>query len=246
MSGKSDTPLSKKIENFVKYNWFSMSILYAFGSIFMVYSYYSITDSIEVTNKLIKKHISSVVLMTPDGRAVSVVRSKLNPNTDGFKILISRVIIDSLVVDGSSITNGFNDKSVKNIGELYKNSSKINYFAKNFLSPGEATKNKYKSFMTYLLGSLNNDTLPEYIVPFSSEITSFRIKPDDTFSIQVKIKYTISAFYVEDNKWSQKSGEAIYSASGNFDLTVSTENNPMGLKFFDFTVPKILKHGNSR
>lgn len=239
--GKEKRTLNKKIEDFVKYNWWSMSWLYIFSALFMIYSYFSIMENIEVTNKLIKKHISSVVLLTPDGRAVDVNRTQIDPDTDAFKLLIKRVMVDNLIVDLSSATRGFERQIVRNEDDIYRNSEKLNYFVKNYLAKDKQSMSMFKSHMTYLLSAINRDELPEYITPYNSEIMDYKNFPDGKFEIKVKVKFQISAFYIEFNAQKEKHGTVIMLGKGRFDLASSTPNNPLGLAFTYLQMQKIEK-----
>lgn len=238
---KEKRTLSEKIEDFVKYNWWSMSLLYLFSSLFMVYSYYDITENIDTTNRLIKQHISSVVLLTPDGRAVDVNRTKIDPDTDAFKLLIKRAMVDYLIIDLSSATKGFERQVVHNEDDIYNNSEKINYFAKNYLAKDKNSLSMFKSYMTYLLSAINRDELPEYITPYSSKILEYKNLPGGKFEIKIKVKFQVSAFYIEFNAQKEKHGTTIMVGKGYFDLAKATPNNPLGLAFTYLQMEKIEK-----
>jgi len=238
---KEKKTLIKKIENFVILNWWSMSILYIFGALFMVYSYFDLSEKIDKTNSFIREHIQSVVLMTPDGRAVSVVRTKVDPDTDAFKLMIKRVLVDYLIIDYASATQGFNKKIVRNEEELYANSEKLKYFATNYLSHEQAPMKMFQAYMTYLISAINRDELPEHITPWASKITKYKTLPGGKFEIEVEVKFEMNAYYIEYDEKKEKEGTTKIKAYGSFDLEKATANNPLGLKFEQLVIQKIEK-----
>jgi len=242
---KNKLTLNQRIENFVKYNWWAMSYLLVGTLFFEIYAYNNIMNAAKLNSDLLKKHISSVVLLTPDGRAVDVVRKAIDPDTDAFQLLIKRVMVDYLIVDYASATHGFEKKIVRTEDELYKNSEKLNFFAKNYLSHDKKPMSMFMSYMTHLLSAINRDELPEYITPYQSSVKSYKSSMDGTFEIEIEVKFQMIAFYIEEDKNQEKKGIALIKAKGRFDLLNATPNNPMGLKFEWLSIPKIEKRSDN-
>ena len=238
---KKPQTLNVKILNFLSFHWWLMSGLYALALVYTIYFYYDMKSQITMTNELLEQHVNSAVPMTVDGRSKDSIQTALTPDTKEYKSMIKRIIVDYLIVDMVMVTNGFSIKTIKSEDKLYYSLEKMRYFAENYLDNSVSTRNIFKAYMTYLLSTINNKNLPEYIVPYASSILKYKAYEGGTWEIEVTIQFEVNAYYTEEASYLDKNGEAVFSAVGYFDLKQATVNNPMGIKFTTFSIPKIEK-----
>lgn len=221
---------SFNMERYIAKNW-----KYLFWSIIILFFcvtafFYEAMKEISLMRQELSKNITSVVMTTVDGRAIKVEKSPIEAKF--LEKHIGYMLANSLIVDRAELTDNFKIDHITDWKDLLQHSQhKLKLFLLNYIDNKDAEAvGQFLGYVKYLLAAIPQDKLPEYISTLGYDITQFTFK-NNSFEIKEEVRVATLNYDIATQKYIKKQGVVTIAASGDFDLALSNDLNPYGLRF---------------
>lgn len=224
---------------FMAQNWWILWVVIGLFGMYMFFVLANIEDKYNAVLKKFDESSKGVVMLDYSGRAMYAEKTRLDALNQGFKNAIANALRFYAVKDWSTISHNYKNQ-VRTIEELEKSVGDIVEFKENYFSPnapqGLADFDAYEKTLLYLL---NNDSLPEKILPNETSIDQYKVN-EDAFEIDLSINVLQNIYLLETDKWIDRTGVVKIKATGYFNPSKGTAINPLGITFTSFK-PTYLK-----
>jgi hypothetical protein len=231
--------LSWKAEIFFAKNW-----KYIFWGIVVAvlvgtWELHSISSRIESLEKTVAENNGKVVLTTTDGRAIKVTKTPLK--AEYLKQFALSVFVYNFIVSRAQITINFLKSNFNKFSDILENSKPLAMIYTDYLDKtNKEAVGYFISYLQWLLSAIGKDKLPEYIVMRGYTINSYEYS-DNAFKLILDIQVSAQSYVLAQNQYLTQSGVIRITSSGTFDLELSTDNNPYGMRINTFSIDMITK-----
>lgn len=230
---------SFRAERFFGKNWFLIALL-SFVTVF--YSLYVSEKTATTINELkaiVKNNNLYTVMTTTDGRAIKVVKQKVEPKF--LEKWIAKSLVSNLIVSRAELTNNYQVNKFTSADDVYENSYKLRFIWTDVLNKNNVNAKKdFAGYLNNLKGMLGQDMLPEVITINNYSVEKFSFK-SNTFDSEISVKVGTTNYNIAEDIHYEKVGVITIKAKGNLDLSKSTELNPYGLLLDSFTIELVTK-----
>ena len=246
MDIKSKTTFVEKIKNFFMLNWWLVWLSNAAIVVFVFLSMTIMKTQNEEIKDLLKKEVAGVVFLGQNGQVMLGEKTRIDASSNtSFQSAIKNNLINYLVIDAQKITNNYRIK-ISNADELFDSYTPFNEFGKNFMALNSEKYPKafgfFKTLLTGAVQAINEDTLPDQIVPYDSSVINYEWNDkEQTFEITVNAMVNTFVYNAVLNNYDKKEGTIQIRAKGYFDLTHNSPINPLGIKYFEIGVTNASK-----
>ncbi|WP_122872066.1 hypothetical protein [Campylobacter showae] len=246
MDIKSKTTFVEKIKNFFMLNWWLVWLSNAAIVVFVFLSMTIMKTQNEEIKDLLKKEVAGVVFLGQNGQVMLGEKTRIDASSNtSFQSAIKNNLINYLVIDAQKITNNYRIK-ISNADELFDSYTPFNEFGKNFMALNSEKYPKafgfFKTLLTGAVQAINEDTLPDQIVPYDSSVINYEWNDkEQTFEITVNAMVNTFVYNAVLNNYDRKEGTIQIRAKGYFDLTHNSPINPLGIKYFEIGVTNASK-----
>lgn len=246
MDIKSKTTFVEKIKNFFMLNWWLVWLSNAAIVVFVFISTSIMKTQNEDIKNLLKKEVAGVVFLGQNGQVMLGEKTRIDASSStSFQSAIKNNLINYLVIDAQKITNNYRIK-ISNADELFDSYTPFNEFGKNFIALNNEKYPKafgfFKTLLTGAVQAINEDTLPDQIVPYDSSVINYEWNDkEQTFEITVNAMVNTFVYNAVLNNYDKKEGTIQIRAKGYFDLTNNSPINPLGIKYFEIGVTNASK-----
>lgn len=246
MDIKSKTTFVEKIKNFFMLNWWLVWLSNAAIVVFVFLSMTIMKTQNEEIKDLLKKEVAGVVFLGQNGQVMLGEKTRIDASSNtSFQSAIKNNLINYLVIDAQKITNNYRIK-ISNADELFDSYTPFNEFGKNFMALNNEKYPKafgfFKTLLTGAVQAINEDTLPDQIVPYDSSVINYEWNDkEQTFEITVNAMVNTFVYNAVLNNYDRKEGTIQIRAKGYFDLTHNSPINPLGIKYFEIGVTNASK-----
>ena len=237
MDIKSKTTFVEKIKNFFMLNWWLVWLSNAAIVVFVFLSTSIMKTQNEEIKDLLKKEVAGVVFLGQNGQVMLGEKTRIDASSStSFQSAIKNNLINYLVIDAQKITNNYRIK-ISNADELFDSYTPFNEFGRNFMALNNEKYPKafgfFKTLLTGAVQAINEDTLPDQIVPYDSSVINYEWNDkEQTFEITVNAMVNTFVYNAVLNNYDKKEGTIQIRAKGYFDLTRNSPINPLGIKYF--------------
>ena len=246
MDIKSKTTFVEKIKNFFMLNWWLVWLSNAAIVVFVFLSTSIMNPQNEEIKDLLKKEVAGVVFLGQNGQVMLGEKTRIDASSStSFQSAIKNNLINYLVIDAQKITNNYRIK-ISNADELFDSYTPFNEFGRNFMALNNEKYPKafgfFKTLLTGAVQAINEDTLPDQIVPYDSSVINYEWNDkEQTFEITVNAMVNTFVYNAVLNNYDRKEGTIQIRAKGYFDLTHNSPINPLGIKYFEIGVTNASK-----
>jgi hypothetical protein len=246
MDIKSKTTFVEKIKNFFMLNWWLVWLSNAAIVVFVFLSTSIMKTQNEEIKDLLKKEVAGVVFLGQNGQVMLGEKTRIDASSStSFQSAIKNNLINYLVIDAQKITNNYRIK-ISNADELFDSYTPFNEFGRNFMALNNEKYPKafgfFKTLLTGAVQAINEDTLPDQIVPYDSSVINYEWNDkEQTFEITVNAMVNTFVYNAVLNNYDKKEGTIQIRAKGYFDLTHNSPINPLGIKYFEIGVTNASK-----
>lgn len=246
MDIKSKTTFVEKIKNFFMLNWWLVWLSNAAIVVFVFLSTSIMKTQNEEIKDLLKKEVAGVVFLGQNGQVMLGEKTRIDASSStSFQSAIKNNLINYLVIDAQKITNNYRIK-ISNADELFDSYTPFNEFGRNFMALNNEKYPKafgfFKTLLTGAVQAINEDTLPDQIVPYDSSVINYEWNDkEQTFEITVNAMVNTFVYNAVLNNYDRKEGTIQIRAKGYFDLTHNSPINPLGIKYFEIGVTNASK-----
>ena len=246
MDIKSKTTFVEKIKNFFMLNWWLVWLSNAAIVVFVFLSTSIMKTQNEEIKDLLKKEVAGVVFLGQNGQVMLGEKTRIDASSStSFQSAIKNNLINYLVIDAQKITNNYRIK-ISNADELFDSYTPFNEFGRNFVALNNEKYPKafgfFKTLLTGAVQAINEDTLPDQIVPYDSSVINYEWNDkEQTFEITVNAMVNTFVYNAVLNNYDKKEGTIQIRAKGYFDLTHNSPINPLGIKYFEIGVTNASK-----
>ena len=246
MDIKSKTTSVEKIKNFFMLNWWLVWLSNAAIVVFVFLSTSIMKTQNEEIKDLLKKEVAGVVFLGQNGQVMLGEKTRIDASSStSFQSAIKNNLINYLVIDAQKITNNYRIK-ISNADELFDSYTPFNEFGRNFMALNNEKYPKafgfFKTLLTGAVQAINEDTLPDQIVPYDSSVINYEWNDkEQTFEITVNAMVNTFVYNAVLNNYDKKEGTIQIRAKGYFDLTHNSPINPLGIKYFEIGVTNASK-----
>jgi hypothetical protein len=246
MDIKSKTTFVEKIKNFFMLNWWLVWLSNAAIVVFVFLSTSIMKTQNEEIKDLLKKEVAGVVFLGQNGQVMLGEKTRIDASSStSFQSAIKNNLINYLVIDAQKITNNYRIK-ISNADELFDSYTPFNEFGRNFMALNNEKYPKafgfFKTLLTGAVQAINEDTLPDQIVPYDSSVINYEWNDkEQTFEITVNAMVNTFVYNAVLNNYDKKEGTIQIRAKGYFDLTRNSPINPLGIKYFEIGVTNASK-----
>ena len=235
MDIKSKTTFVEKIKNFFMLNWWLVWLSNAAIVVFVFLSTSIMKTQNEEIKDLLKKEVAGVVFLGQNGQVMLGEKTRIDASSStSFESAIKNNLINYLVRDA------------QNADELFDSYTPFNEFGRNFMALNNEKYPKafgfFKTLLTGAVQAINEDTLPDQIVPYDSSVINYEWNDkEQTFEITVNAMVNTFVYNAVLNNYDKKEGTIQIRAKGYFDLTHNSPINPLGIKYFEIGVTNASK-----
>jgi len=224
------------IKEFLKRNWFILWIVLALSIIVNILIYINFSSTTSQLIEEYKKNNKLVVMLSPTGDVIPATKVSIFKYKKGLENAIVKLIINNLVLDGETITQGFQVQP-NNIKQIVFNNPDLLNFYKYYLT--DNAKNLLVKYLRNILSIYNNDNLPEFIKIKNITINSFLVNKNG-FEVKFQADLVMNSYFKEQNKYITQQATIYGSANGFIDYQSRSIHNPLGIKInsFSITIPK--------
>ena len=246
MDIKSKTTFVEKIKNFFMLNWWLVWLSNAAIVVFVFLSTSIMKMQNEEIKDLLKKEVAGVVFLGQNGQVMLGEKTRIDASSStSFQSAIKNNLINYLVIDAQKITNNYRIK-ISNADELFDSYTPFNEFGRNFMALNNEKYPKafgfFKTLLTGAVQAINEDTLPDQIVPYDSSVINYEWNDkEQTFEITVNAMVNTFVYNAVLNNYDRKEGTIQIRAKGYFDLAHNSPINPLGIKYFEIGVTNASK-----
>lgn len=228
-----------KCEQFFGKNWKYVASFIGLVMLVNACQIGSIESRMGELEKTVADNNGKVVLTTTDGRAIRVMKEPLK--AEFLKQTVVSSLVNNLVVDRRTLTNEFNKMVFNTPQEVLESVPKLGMFFVNFIKQDDQQAvGNMRGYVQWLINSIARDELPEHI-----SIKNYRIDKytyvGNSFETEVVITAIAQSYLISTNKYVSHSSVMKIQATGTFDLSQSTDENPYGLRYATLQIIPIKK-----
>ncbi len=246
MEIKNKTTLVETIKNFFMLNWWLVWLSNIAIVVFVFLSTSAMKAQNEEVKELLKKEVAGVVFLGQNGQVMLGEKTKIDASSStSFQSAIKNNLISYLVIDAQKITNNYRIK-VSDADSLFETYAPFNEFGNNFMAiNNEKYPQAFGYFKTLLTGAvkaINEDTLPDQIVPYDSSVINYEWNDkEQTFEIVANAMVNTFVYNAVMNNYNRREGTIQIRAKGYFDLSHNSSINPLGIKYYEIGVTNASK-----
>lgn len=219
--------LSFKAELFFGRNWKFIFWGLILALVVVAWEINSIRGSMNELKQVVYENNSKVVLTTVDGRAIVVEKTPLK--AEYLKQYATSIFVNSFIVSRSQLTDNFNKANIREPKDVLEASKGLgNVYLYYLDKEDKMAVGNFFSYINWLISSVAQNTLPEYINMRDYIVDSFEFE-ENAFTINISIKVSAQSYiislgnYVDENKIFKIKG------TGDFNLERSSKENPYGM-----------------
>jgi hypothetical protein len=231
--------ISWKAEIFFAKNWKYIFWGIVVAVLVCAWEIHSISSRMESLEKTVAENNGKVVLTTTDGRAIKVTKTPLK--AEYLKQFAISVFVNNFIVSRAQITNNFQKSNFNKFSDILENSKPLAMIYTDYLDKeNKEAVGYFISYLQWLLYAIGKDKLPEYIVLRGYTVNSYEYN-DNVFKLVLDIQVGAQSYILAQNQYLAQSGIIRITSGGTFDLELSTDNNPYGMRINTFSIDMITK-----
>lgn len=235
---KNET-LSFKCELFFAKNWKYIFWGLILAVIVIAYELTGIKSQMKRLENVIYENNSKVVLTTSDGRAIKVTKTPLK--AEYLEKYAVSIIVNSFVVSRSQITQNFEKNNIREYKDVLENSKSLGNIYLNYLNlKDKDSVGQFISYIQWLISAIAQDKLPEFINIANYNVNSFEFN-ENKFKLDLSINVIAQSYILAKGEYKTEKGQIRIKATGDFDLSRSSDENPYGMYILSFNIEPITK-----
>lgn len=229
--------LNFKCEQFFGKNWKFIGSFIAISMLVMAYHIGEISSKMDKLTEVVYENNGKVVLTTTDGRALKVVKEPLK--AEYLKQFAVSTFVNNFIVSKSQLTNNFEKIQFSNASEVLDNVPSLRLILKNFIDTPQGSGD-IKAYSTWLISSVVNDKLPEYIALKDYSLDRYEYN-GNKYELEISIKVIAQSWMIAKSEYVAQNGVIKIKASGSFDLSKSNDINPYGMRIDRIQINPVVK-----
>ncbi|OCS21962.1 hypothetical protein CFVI97532_07115 [Campylobacter fetus subsp. venerealis cfvi97/532] len=229
--------LNFKCEQFFGKNWKFVGSFIAISMLVMAYQIGDISSKMDKLTEVVYENNGKVVLTTTDGRALKVVKEPLK--AEYLKQFAVSTFVNNFIVSKSQLTNNFEKIQFSNASEVLDNVPSLRLILKNFIDTPQGSGD-IKAYSTWLISSVVNDKLPEYIALKDYSLDRYEYN-GNKYELEISIKVIAQSWMIAKSEYVAQNGVIKIKASGSFDLAKSSDINPYGMRIDRIQINPVVK-----
>jgi hypothetical protein len=231
--------LSWKAEIFFAKNWKYLFWGIIIAILVVMWEVHSINNRMESLEKTVADNNNKVVLTTTDGRAIRVTKTPIK--AEYLKQHVMSTFVNNFIVSRAQLTDNFQRNIFKKYSDILENSQPLAMIYTEYLDKdNKQAIGDFASYLQWLLSAIGQDKLPEYIAIKDYTITSYEYL-ENSFKVILDVRVSAQSYILAQNQYFTQDGSIKISASGTFNLEMSSDNNPYGMKISRFSINMITK-----
>ncbi|QKG30264.1 hypothetical protein [Campylobacter sp. RM16187] len=229
--------LNFKCEQFFGKNWKFVGSFIGISMLVMAYQIGDISSKMDKLTEVVYENNGKVVLTTTDGRALKVVKEPLK--AEYLKQFAVSTFVNNFIVSKSQLTNNFEKIQFSNASEVLDNVPSLRLILKNFIDTPQGSGD-IKAYSTWLISSVVNDKLPEYIALKDYSLDRYEYN-GNKYELEISIKVIAQSWMIAKSEYVAQNGVIKIKASGSFDLSKSNDINPYGMRIDRIQINPVVK-----
>jgi uncharacterized protein Veg len=198
-----------------------------------------IADRMSNLEKIVAENNGKVVLTTTDGRALKVTKTPLK--AEYLKQFAVSTYVNNFIVSRSQITEDFSKNSFTKYGDILQTSPFLKIIFDEFIDKNDKVAvGDFTSYLQWILSAIGQDKLPEYITLRNYNVPQYEFK-DNNFIITIDIDVIAQSYMLAQAKYVTQKGTVRIVSGGTFNLELSSDNNPYGMRINRFQIAMITK-----
>jgi hypothetical protein len=198
-----------------------------------------IADRMGALEAMVADNNGKVVLTTTDGRAVKVTKTPLK--AEYLKQFAVSTYVNNFIVSRSQLTEDFTKNNFSKYGDILQTSPYLKMIFDEFIDKEDKTAlGDFVSYLQWILSAIGQDKLPEYITLRNYTIPQYEFK-DNSFVVTIDIDVIAQSYMLAQAKYVTQKGTVRIVSQGKFNLELSSDNNPYGMRIDRFQIAMITK-----
>jgi uncharacterized protein Veg len=198
-----------------------------------------IADRMSSLEATVAENNGKVVLTTTDGRAVKVTKTPLK--AEYLKQFAVSAYVNNFIVSRSQLTEGFSKNSFVKYSDILQTSPFLKMVFDEFIDKNDKIAlGDFTSYLQWILSAIGQDKLPEYITLRNYTVPQYEFK-DNTFVLTIDIDVIAQSYMLAQAKYVTQKGTVRIVSQGTFNLELSSDNNPYGMRISRFHIAMITK-----
>lgn len=231
--------ISWKAERFFAKNWQYIFWGIIIALIVVSWSIYNITTRMTSLERTVAENNGKVVLTTSDGRAIKVTKTPLK--AEYLKQFAASTFVNNFIVSRAQLTNNFSKNVFTKYSDILENSQALGMIYTDYIDKNnKQALGDFTSYLQWILSAIGQDKLPEYIAIRDYNIQQYEYN-ENSFRMVLNISVSAQSYILAQAQYFTQNGNIKITATGTFNLELSSDNNPYGMRVTSFGIDMITK-----